>query len=353
MATAVMPLRRLEYAADVPVLGLLPSRVVMSAMTRNLAGPEHCATPAMVEYYARRAASGVGLILTEGTIVHPSGDGYRSVPRLFTERQSDSWRPVVQRVHEHGAKIFSQLWHCGRISHQDFLDGAPPVSSTDRAALGVNRQNGKPFGTPRRLRIEEMPGVRSMFVAAARRALDAGFDGVELHLGHGYLADQFFDARVNDRIDEYGGAIENRCRFSLELISEVLTACGPDRVMVRVSPSRFMNGLYDWPDLDAMLAYVVPELRKIGLRMLDVSCANADYFQTSGRVIRAIRPAWPHLLLGGASLSQEDAQAEIDAGLLDLVTYGRLLIANHDLVRRFRDAAPLRKFDSKMLDILE
>ena len=198
-----------------------------------------------------------------------------------------------------------------------------------------------------------MPGLRRMFVAAARRAMDVGFDGVELHLGHGYLADQFFDARVNDRLDEYGGAVENRCRFGLELISDVLTACEPSRVMVRVSPSRFMNGLYDWPDLDAMLGYLVPELRRVGLLMLDVSCANADYFQTSGRVIRAIRPAWPHLLLGGASLSHEDAQAEIDAGLLDLVTYGRFLIANHDLVHRFRDAASLRKFDSTMLDTLE
>jgi N-ethylmaleimide reductase len=340
-------------ACDVPWLGALQSRVVMSAMTRDMAGPGHTATGAMAEYYARRAAHGVGLILTEGTIVHPTGDGYRSVPHISTDQQVESWRQVTDRVHAEGGLIFSQLWHCGRISHPDFLDGAAPVSSTDRAAAGINRQNGKPYGTPRRLRADEVRSIYDMFRRAACNALRAGFDGVELHCGHGYLPDQFLDARVNDRGDAYGGTIENRCRFALELTQAILRECGQNRVMVRISPSRFMDAVYDWPQLDEMLAYLIPAFAQIGLRMLDVSCARADYAATSGRVVRMVRPLWPHLLMAGASLSQEDAQREVDDRWLDLVTYGRFLLANPDMVQRMRTYEPLRAYDHGLLARLD
>jgi 2,4-dienoyl-CoA reductase-like NADH-dependent reductase (Old Yellow Enzyme family) len=344
----------LAHPGRVPVLGPVQSRVVMSAMTRDQAGDGHCATPAMAEYYARRAAGGVGLILTEGTIVDPAGDGYRQVPRLCTQAQADSWRPVTARVHEEGGLIFCQLWHCGRISHPDFLDGAAPVSSTDRAAEGINRQNGKPYGVPRRLEAVELPGIYRTFVTAAGYAMSAGFDGVELHMAHGYLPDQFLDGHVNDRQDDYGGSVERRCRFGLELVQAVLAACGPTRVMVRLSPSRIMQGRpYDWPDQEAMLTFLIPELDRLGLRMLDISCASANYAQASGRVIRAIRPFWPHLLIGGASLTRAEAQGELDAGVLDMVTYGRTLVANPDFVHRLRSGATLRPYDRSMLDTLE
>ncbi len=343
----------IDRAWQAPLLGAVQSRVVMTAMTRNFADASHCATPEMAEYYARRAAGGVGLILTEGTIVHPSGDGYPSVPYLCNEEHADSWRQVTQRVHDEGAVMFCQLWHCGRISHPDFLGGAAPVSSTDRTAAGINRQNDKPYGTPRRLAAHELGTIHEQFASAARLALRAGFDGVELHMAHGYLPDQFFDGRVNDREDDYGGGVENRCRFGLELVRAVLAACGPDHVMVRLSPSRFMNGPHDWPDMQEMLAYLIPQLDIAGLRMLDISCASADYFQTSGRVVRTIRPGWPHLLIGGASLTRAQAQEELDAGWLDLVTFGRALIANPDLVSRFRSQASIRPFDRSLLETLE
>jgi len=336
-----------------PILGDLQSRVVMTAMTRDFADDRHRATAAMAEYYARRAAHGVGLILTEGTIVHPSGDGYRRVPRIWNDEQTDSWRQVTDRVHTEGARIFCQLWHCGRISHADFLGGLDPVSSTDSAAEGINRQNDKPYGVPRRLRADELPAIYEMFRRASSNAMAAGFDGVELHLGHGYLPDQFFDARVNDRDDLYGGSVENRCRFGLELTKVVLDECGPARVIARISPSRFMHVLYDWPELGEMLRYLVPAFDRIGLMMLDISCARSEYFETSGRVIRHARPLWPHLLIGGASLTADQAQAELDAGLIDLVTYGRWLIANPDLVERFRSGGSLRPYDRSMLDRLE
>lgn len=333
-------------------IGELNSRVVMSAMTRGFCGTNHTATDDMAAYYQRRAAGGVGLILTEGTIIHPSGDGYNNVPYIHTDEQTESWRKVTGAVHGAGGRIYSQLWHCGRISHSDYTGGEPPVSSTDRAAEGENRQNGKPFGTPRRLEIGEMPLYYSMFRKAARNALDAGFDGVQLHMANGYLIDQFFDARVNDRDDIYGGSVANRCRFALELLDEVIDEVGSDKLIVRISPSRFMGGLYDWPDLDEMLAYVVPAMNNAGLRLLDICCANADYYETSGRVIRMMRELWPHPLIGGASLAPEQAEDELRDGWLDLVTWGRFILANPDFVSRLKNGQEIAAFEGAMLSEL-
>lgn len=330
----------------------LRNRIVMSAMTRGFADGDHRATPMMREYYRRRAEGGVGLILTEGVIVHPSGDGYRDVPHIATDGQSQSWAPVIQAVHDHGARIACQLWHCGRISHPDFTGGEAPVSSTDRAAEGVNRQNEKPYGKPRPLTVGEMPTVFGYFADAARRALDVGFDAIELHLGHGYLADQFLDARINDRTDDYGGSIENRCRFSLELLDRVLPVAGSERTIARISPSRSMGGLYDWPDLEEMIRYFIPELWRRGLRVLDISCANADYFETSGRIIRAVRPLWPGVIIGGASLSAKAANEEIEHGLVDLVTWGRAFIANPDLPKKIESKESWVEFTQEMRETL-
>jgi len=335
-----------------PAFGRLQSRIVMAAMTRGFCGADHTATPQIADYYARRARAGVGLILTEGTIIHRSGDGYNNVPHIETAEQTESWRQVTAAVHAQGGKIFCQLWHCGRISHADYTGGAPPLSSTNRAAEGINRQNNKPFGTPKGMTRAEIRDVVSQFAAAARNAKAAGFDGVEVHGGHGYLIDQFFDARINDRSDEFGGSVENRCRFGLEVVEAVIAAIGGSAVMVRLSPSREMGGLYDWPDLHAMLDYLIPAARGIGLQMLDVSCANADYYKTSGRIIRLIRKAWPGLLIGGASLSQQQAESELNDGLLDMVTWGRALIANPDLPVRFRAATPIAEFTRDMLSSL-
>jgi N-ethylmaleimide reductase len=335
-----------------PALGQVQSRIAMAAMTRGFCGADHTATPQMADYYAKRARAGVGLILTEGTIIHRSGDGYNNVPHIETAEQAESWRQVTSAVHAEGGKIFCQLWHCGRISHADYTGGAPPLSSTNRAAEGINRQNNQSFGIPRAMTHDDIQEVVSQFVAAAHNAMAAGFDGVELHGGHGYLIDQFFDARINDRSDEFGGSVENRCRFGLEVMREVVAAIGGSAVMVRLSPSREMGGLYDWPDLHAMVEYLIPAAHGTGLQMLDISCANADYYKTSGRVIRLIRRSWPGLLIGGASLSQQQAESELNDGLLDMVTWGRALIANPDLPVRFRSATPIVEFTRDMLSSL-
>ncbi len=333
-------------------LGSLKSRIVMSAMTRGFADSNKCATFEMAEYYRRRAEGGVALLLTEGIIVDPAGDGYRNVPHLTNDLQAQSWTQVVDKVHAVDSKIFAQLWHCGRISHGDFTGGIQPVSSTARAADGINRQNNLPYAVPRFLESNEIPTVIQSFIRAAALAVGAGFDGVQLHCGHGYLIDQFLDSNINDRTDAYGGSIENRCRFLTELVKGVIDRIGSNRVIVRLSPIRDMSGLYQWPDLMAMLEYMVPRLESIGLRMLDVSCARADYFQTSGLVVRKIRPMWKHLIMGGASLVTEEAETEVADGLLDMVTWGRLLIANPDLPLRIESGLPISQFSPDLLGTL-
>lgn len=333
----------LENPAFIP----LRNRTVMSAMSRSFADAERCATEAMEEYYSRRAAAGAGLILTEGTLIHASGDGWVNAPYIAELKHANAWRRVVDSVHAQGGAIACQLWHMGRISHSDFT-GDAPVSSTNRAASGVNRQNNKPYGEPRALEAHEMPEIYELFAAAAERALDAGFDGVELHMGHGYLPDQFMDGQVNDRTDQYGGSVENRCRFALELVEAVTKRVPGNKVMARISPARMMGGLYEWPDLDDMIAHLIPALSQLGLGALDVSCANSPYFETAGRMVRKIRPLFGGVIVAGASLTPAEAEAELESGMVDAITWGRAFIANPDLVRKIRDGEELVAFDDSM-----
>jgi len=329
--------------------GFIPlrNRVVMSAMSRSFADQDSCATDAMRAYYEKRAAGGAGLILTEGTIIDKSGDGWVKAPFIANDAQAAAWRPVVDAVHAAGGAIACQLWHMGRISHEDFT-GQAPVSSTDKAAAGINRQNNKPYGVPRALTPEEMPVIYQQFADAAVRALGAGFDAVELHLANGYLPDQFLDARVNDRTDQYGGSVENRCRFVLELVEAVVKAVPARQVLARISPSRMMGGLYEWPDLDEMIAYLIPALDRLGLGALDVSCANSPYFETSARMVRKIRPLFSGVILSGASLSAEEAEAELEAGFIDAVTFGRAFIANPDLAAKLEKGETPVPFEDAM-----
>ena len=333
-------------------VGELKNRIVMSAMTRGFADTNHCSTSEISKYYAKRAKFGVGLILTEGIIIHPSGDGYNNVPHLCNNKQMQSWKKVVEDVHFHNTKIYAQLWHCGRISHEDYTKGYGIVSSTNIAAEGINKQNQKPFGKPRALNKNEMNKIYDMFKHSTELSLKAGFDGIQIHMGHGYLIDQFFDANINDRQDEYGGSIENRIRFSLELLASLKSIISLDKVSVRISPSRTMNGLYEWPEKHSMLKKLLKEFDLIGLRQLDISCANSNYYETSGKIIREIRDSWPYILMGGASLTKDEAIEEVKKGYLDMVTWGRAFIANPNLVDLMLKDLPYIKFDNSMRETL-
>lgn len=335
---------------------LLKNRVVMSAMTRNFADKDHNPTDLMRAYYERRAAGGVGLILTEGAIIHPSGDGYPNVPHIYTDAHVEAWKKIVDAVHQHNTKIFCQLWHCGRISHPDYLNGELPVSSSAMRPEGNAPRTQKPMVTPRALEHDEIPVVVEMFAEAARKALQAGFDGVEIHGGHGYLIDQFFDSRINQRTDEYGGAVENRCRFALEVTKAVLAVAGLSRTSLRISPSREMGGLYEWLDLEKMIDYLVLQLDTAGLRILDISCARSDttniYNSTSGKIVRMVRPLWPHIIIAGASLPPEKAEEELRDSFIDLITYGRFILANPDFAKKIAADEPLVVYNTEMLKTL-
>lgn len=327
----------------------LKNRIVMSAMTRGFADINHFATEEIKNYYELRAKHGCGLILTEGVVIHHSADGYNNVPHIESKNQAESWRKVINAVHNYQTKIFCQLWHCGRISHVDYTGGLPPVSSTNTAAEGINRQNNKPYSVPVALTKEGIQVVYNQYLNAAQNAIDVGFDGIQIHLGHGYLADSFFDSRINDRTDEYGGSIENRCRFALELIEMVMKKFSAHQVIIRISPSREMGGLYNWPDLDEMLAFLIPKLWSLGVRILDISCARADYYKTSGVVIKKIRESWHGVLMGGASLTPEQAELEVSDKRLDLITWGRYFISNPDLVEKIQEKIKLTEFSTSML----
>ena len=336
-----------------PSIGMLKNRVVMSPMTRGFSDENHCCTDLMCNYYARRAKNGVGLIITEGIVIHESGDGYNDVPHISTKEQADSWEKTINEVHKYDSKIIAQLWHCGRISHSDYLNGNSPVSSTDKAASGVNRQNNKPYGKPKALTIDEIDQVIVMYIESTRKALHAGFDAVQIHMGHGYLIDQFFDDRVNDRTDIYGGSVENRCRFAVDLVTRLIDIFGSEKITIRISPSRYMDGIYEWQDLDEMLEYLVYHFKEAGLKAIDISCANSNYYETSGVIVRKMRDlGWNGVTLGGASLSVDNANYEINDAALDLVTWGRYILANPDFVQKIANGEDLINMSDKIRNSL-
>lgn len=249
----------------------LANRVVMSPMTRNRATyPGDLPNPLMAEYYRQRASA--GLIISEGTPVCPEGHGYPRTPGIHSAAQVEGWRRVTTAVHDAGGHIVAQLWHVGRISHPDLQPGGalPVAPSAIRPAGQTFTFEGlKDFVTPRALATDELPSLAARFVAAAGNAMAAGFDGVEIHAGNGYLLDQFLRSSTNRRDDRYGGSKENRARLLLEVLEGVASAIGADRVGVRLSPVTTFNDLHD-DDPQATFEYVVGELNRLDLAFLDV-----------------------------------------------------------------------------------
>lgn len=337
---------------EIPGVGKVKNRFVMSAMTRGFS-PDHLATDQIKDYYAKRARGGVGIILTEGIVIDKSGDGYNNVPHISNSHQANSWIPVVNTVHRFGSKIIAQLWHCGRISHTDYTV-QQPVSSTNKQASGINRQNGKEYSVPRQLETSEFESIFEMYAKSAKLALDVNFDAIQIHMGHGYLVDQFLDGNVNDRTDDYGGSPENRCRFAFELLDYLLKSIPSDKIIIRISPSRYMNGIYEWPDLDLQLNLFIKGLNERNIKFLDVSCANSNYFDTSSKVIKKIKSlGFSGFIFGGASLSPVQSNDLLCNNELDFVTWGRMFIANPDFVERVLKNSELIEFQDSMRETLD
>lgn len=329
----------------------LANRVVMSSLTRNRAGAGNVPTPLMAEYYRQRASA--GLILTEATPICPEGHGYPRTPGIHTSEQIAGWKLVTGAVHGAGGRIALQLWHVGRISHPDLQPGGalPVAPSAIRPAGQVFTGRGmKDFVTPRALELSEIPALVARYAEAARNAMEAGFDGVEIHAGNGYLLDQFLRSSTNQRTDAYGGSKENRARLLLEVMDAVCGAIGNDRVGVRLSPVTPVNDISDDRPQETF-DYVVAQLNPLNLAFLDVlqGTGGAPKEQWIPFDYDRLRALYSGNLIRNNGYDFETAQQAVMSGAADAIAFGRLLLANPDLVERFRRGAPLNAPDYETL----
>ena len=318
----------------------LPSRFVMAPMTRNRALPSLAPGPQAALYYAQRASA--GLIVTEATQVSESAAGYVFTPGLHTDDQVSGWRTVTDAVHAAGGRIVVQLWHTGRISHPVMRpDGSTPVSASAIAAEGevITYEGPKRFPTPRGLEIDEIAGIVADFAQAARNAVRAGFDGIEIHAANGYLVDQFIRDGANHRTDAYGGSIESRARFLLEVVDATAAAIGAHRVGVRISPSSPFNSMSD-SDPVALTRYVAAQLDARQVMYLHVLEMPSGNDPAAVRPLTAIaRDAFTGPLVTNAGFSADTAEAVLARGDADLVAFGVPFLATPDFVERVRDGA--------------
>ncbi|HYD98572.1 MAG TPA: alkene reductase [Alphaproteobacteria bacterium] len=329
----------------------LANRIVMAPMTRSRAGAGLVPSELAPLYYSQRA--GAGLIIAEATHAQPEGVGYIDTPGIHTDEQVAGWRRVTEAVHRAGGRIFLQLWHTGRIGHHSFQpDGGAPVAPSAIAAAGnaFTREGPKPFPVPRALEAEEIPGIVANFALGARRAVEAGFDGVELHGANGYLIDQFLRDGTNRRTDAYGGSIANRSRFLLEIVQAVTAAIGAERVGVRISPFAQYNDMND-SDPHALFRHVAQALNPFGLAYLHViepASAGHPMAAPAGteRLLPSLRRLFDAPIIVNGGYDKASAEATLAAGLADLVSFGAPFVSNPDLPARFATGAALTPPDA-------
>ncbi len=332
----------------------LKNRVVMAPMTRSMASAALVPTEAMAAYYGRRAAA--GLILTEATIVRADGQGYPNTPGIWSREQVAGWRRVTDRVHENGGKIFLQLWHVGRVSHPTFLDGELPIAPSAVPLEGrIPRSEGLQYGTPRALDLDEIPGIVEAFAQGAENAIEAGFDGVEIHGANGYLIDQFLHHHTNRRDDRYGGSIENLTRFALEIVDAVGQRIGLDRTGLRLSPGAYFNMTGEARDAE-VFRHLLRELEARDLAYVHVGIFDDQqtFDELGGDTASAfLRKSYSGTLIGCGSYDPEHGAEAIAASRFDLIAIGRPYIANPDLIDKIEKDRELRPYDESMLLSLE
>ncbi len=325
----------------------MSNRMVMAPLTRNRSSMEGVPQDINVTYYEQRATA--GLIITEATPISPMGHGYPLLPGIYTEAQIAGWKKVTDAVHAKGGKIVIQLWHVGRISHPTLLNGAIPVapSAVKPAGKAFTFNGLVDYVEPRALDASELPGIVADYVQASQNAIKAGFDGVEIHSANGYLLDQFLRDGSNKRSDIYGGSIENRARFLMDVTKAVVDAIGSDKVGLRLSPVNPFNDMKD-SNPQALFNYVTEQLNQFNLAYLHVveggihSGGVTDPFDFD-----AMRKLCKLPYMANLSYDKVRGNAAIASGHADAVAYGVPFISNPDLVERFRQDAPLNEADSK------
>jgi len=317
------------------------NRIIMAPLTRCRASEGRVPNELMAEYYGQR--SGFGMILSEATSVDAMGVGYPDTPGIWSEEQVAGWKAITERVHQDGGVILSQLWHVGRMSDSVYLDGKLPVSSSAIAPAGHVSliRPEKSFVEPRALTVAEIKEVVQQYKLGALNAKKAGFDGVEIHGANGYLIDQFLQDSTNKRDDEYGGSIGNRMRFMLEVVDAVIDVWGADRVGMHLAPRADAHDMGD-SDLPAVFTAVANEL---GMRGLAFLCARENFDEPP--LGPSLKESFGGVYIANENFTDEKAREVISAGKADAVAFGKLAIANPDLVERFRQGAELNEPNPK------
>jgi N-ethylmaleimide reductase len=327
----------------------LPNRIVMAPLTRSRAAAGNVPTQLHALYYAQRASA--GLIVAEATQIAPEGQGYIRTPGIHSAAQVEGWKCVTKAVHIVGGRIVLQLWHVGRISHPSFQPGgaAPVAPSAVRPNVQAFTEKGfEPIPTPRALKMEEVPAIVQQYAQAARNALKAGFDGVEIHAANGYLIDQFLRDKTNRRTDRYGGSIENRVRFLLEIAGAVTAVAGDRRTGVRISPQNTMNDIAD-SDPQALFNYVAEQLGRRQLAYLHIIEGETSGDSVQPFDYKKLKDLFGGPVIANNGFDKSRANQAIAEGRADVIAFGRPFISNPDLVIRLFLDAPLAAVNQDLL----
>lgn len=315
----------------------LNNRIVLAPMTRSRAGIKRIPNELMAEYYVQRVSA--GLLITEATTISEQANGWNESPGIYTDEMLEGWKKVTSAVHNKGGKIFMQLWHCGRASHSSFHGGKPAIAPSAIKINGdlIHTPNGKePYETPRAVETSEIPTIIEEYRAAAQRAKEAGFDGVEIHSANGYLLDTFLQSKTNHRTDKYGGSIENRFHLLSEILDAVFTVWDSNRVAVRLSPNGAFNDMGS-SDFREQFTFAASQLDKYKLAYLHVMDGLAFGFHGLGEAMTLdeFRKVYSGYLMGNCGYTKETAESALEANKADLIAIGRPYISNPDLVERF------------------
>ncbi|NOX45903.1 MAG: alkene reductase [Chlorobi bacterium] len=329
----------------------LKNRVAMAPLTRRRATDDYVPTEIMATHYVQRASA--GLIITEATNISRQGTGYMNTPGIYTPEQIEAWKPVTEAVHAKGGKVFMQIWHVGRVSHPLLQeDEKLPVSASAIKAEGKQKtpQGHMEMVVPRALETDEVPGIVEDFKNAALNAIEAGFDGVEIHGANGYLIDQFLHDASNIRKDKYGGNIENRSRFLFEVVDAVCKAIGPEKTGIRLSPSGIFKDMFDSNPVE-LYEYVIDKLNQYDLAYLHI-LEPMVALEPAHKYEKYLKEVTPHfrkfykgLLITNCGFDFRSANKIIENGHADMVAFGKAYISNPDLVERFEKGADLNPWD--------
>ncbi len=327
---------------------VLKNRIVMAPLTRSMSDDNLVPTEDMAAYYGRRGDA--GLIITEATLVSQDGQGYPNGPGLYTQQQVDGWKRVTQRVHDKGGKIFAQLWHTGRVSHSVYHNGKMPMSASNVPIFGhVPLTDNLEYETPRAMEKKEIETLISQFANAATNAMEAGFDGVEIHGANGYLIDQFLHWHSNRRTDEYGGNVENMTRLVFDILNAVKAVIPENKIALRVSPQAFMNMEHDERDKQ-VFDYLLKALNNYQLAYVHTGIFadnNSEFW--GGTVTQYIRKHYRGTVIANGGYDAKSAAKTISQGDADLVAIGRAFIANPDYIQKVQKQQAITPYDESML----